>query len=296
MTTQYFSDRENGPRPRTEEVIGLVVWKGIAATVQSLVDDGSFGITYPAICNDGSDVFGTHVVNWQSVLMAEHPGIEWPFRSDEAPATLAILDLIQFAHDNIGKPIQGGYHDHFRHHHLTFDRIAGKAEFRQKISRLFARNGLAYELREDGMIVRLAPTVLHEMLQAATFETGDGTLDSILESARTKFLNPNPQVRREALEKLWDAWERLKTLEAGKDKKSQVKNLLDKASTETNFRSVLETEAIALTGIGNNFLIRHSETNRAPIGPDHHVDYLFHRLFSLVWMLLKSRGIKTDGT
>src|ERR1039457_1066325 len=27
-------------------------------------------------------------------------------------------------------------------------------------------------------------------------------------SARTKFLNPDPRVRRESLEKLWDAWER----------------------------------------------------------------------------------------
>jgi hypothetical protein len=139
------------------------------------------------------------------------------------------------------------------------------------------------------MVVRLAPTVLREMLQAATFQTGDSTLDSILESARVKFLNPNPQIRREALEKLWDAWERLKTIEAGDDKKSQVKNLLDKAAAESNFRKLLETEAKALTDIGNNFLIRHSETNRTPIGPEPHVDYLFHRLFSLVWMVLKTR-------
>jgi hypothetical protein len=290
MTTQYFSDRENGPRPRTEEVIGLVVWKGIAATVQTLVDDGSFGLTFPAVCNDGADVFGTHVTNWQSVLMAEHPAIEWPFHLDAAPDTLAILDLIQFAHDNIGKPIKGSHHEFFSHFHLTFDRDAGRAEFRQKISRLFARNGLAYELREDGMIVRLAPTVLQEMLQAATFQTGDGTLDGMLESARTKFLNPNPQVRRESLEKLWDAWERLKTIGEGNDKKSQVNKILDQAATEPNFRRVLETEAKALTDVGNNFLIRHSETNRTAIGPDQHVDYLFHRLFSLVWMILKSRG------
>lgn len=293
MNAQYFSDTEHGPRPRTEEVIGLVVWKGIAATVQSLVDDGSFGISFPAVCNDGSDVVGTNVGNWQSVLMAEHPSIEWPFRSEEAPATLAVLDLVQFAHDNIARPIQGPYHGFFRHHHLTFDREAGKTEFREKINRIFARNGLAYELREDGMIVRLAATVLHEMLQAATFQTGDSVLDSMLESARAKFLNPYPQVRREALEKLWDAWERLKTIEAGDDKKSQVKNLLDKAAAESNFRKLLETEAIALTGIGNNFLIRHSETNRTPIGQEPHVDYLFHRLFSLVWMVLKMRETPT---
>ena len=258
--------------------------------VQTLVDDGSFGITFPAVCSDGSDVVGTHAGNWHSVLMAEHPGIEWPFSLTEAPATMAILDLIQFAYDNIGKPIKGSYHSFFSHHHLTYDREAGRDDFRQKISRIFARNGLAYELREDGSIVRLAPVVLQEMLSAATFQTGDGTLDSILESARIKFLNPDPQVRRESLEKLWDAWERLKTVGPGDDKKAQVKQLLDQAAAEPNFRIVLETEAVALTAIGNNFLIRHTETNRTPIGPDWHVDYLFHRLFSLVWMLLKTRS------
>jgi hypothetical protein len=290
MTTQYFSDVENGPRSRKEEVIGQIVWNGIAATVQSLITDGSFGLSFPSTCNDGSDVVGTNILNWQAVLMAEHPGVEWPFRSDETPATMAILDLIQFAHDNIGKPIQGSYHEFFRHNHLTFDRAAGRAEFRQKINRIFARNGLAYELQADGMIVRLAPSVLREALQSTIFHTGDTTLDAMLESARTKFLNPNPQVRREALEKLWDAWERLKTIEPGADKKAQVKNLLDKGATESTFRNLLETEAIALTGTGNSFLIRHSETNRAPVGPDIHVDYLFHRLFSLIWMLLNSRA------
>jgi hypothetical protein len=64
---------------------------------------------------------------------------------------------------------------------------------------------------------------------------------------------------------------------------------LDQAATEPNFRAVLETEAVNLTAVGNNFLIRHTETNRTPIGSDLHVDYLFHRLFSLVWMLLKNR-------
>ena len=43
------------------------------------------------------------------------------------------------------------------------------------------------------------------------------------------FLIRIPKVSKEALEKLWDAWERLKTLEAG-DKKSSIKTLLDKAA------------------------------------------------------------------
>jgi hypothetical protein len=293
MPTDYFSDRQNGPRPRKEETINQVVWNGIAALVQSLVADSSFGVSFPDVCTDGSDVVGTNTTTWRGVLLAEHPEIEWPFRTDAVPSALAILDLVEFTHDHIAKPIQGAYHGFFRHHHLSFERDAGRAEFRQRINRLFARNGLAYELGADGNVIRLAPAVLRESLQAAVFHTGDGRLDEMLESARLKFLNPDSKVRREALEKLWDAWERIKTIESGIDKKAQVKTLLDKAAAEPNFRALVENEAIALTAIGNKFLIRHSETNRTPISTDAHVDYLFHRLFALIGMLLTSRVAST---
>jgi len=54
------------------------------------------------------------------------------------------------------------------------------------------------------------------------FKTGDGELDRLLETAREKFFNKSLDVRKEGLEKLWDAWERLKTVEAGKDQKAQA--------------------------------------------------------------------------
>lgn len=293
MSHEYFSDREQGPRARTEETISPVVWCGIAATIESLVADGSFGESFPDACSDGGAVVGTDWRRWYSVMRAEAANISWPFSASEVPGTLQILDLIEFCHRHVSKPTQGVYHSFFKHHHLSFHREAGRAAFEERINSLFARNGLAYELGDDGKIVRLAPVVLREQLQAAIFQTGDATLDGMLESARTKFLNPNPQVRREALEKLWDAWERVKTIEPGKDKKSQATAILDKAASEPNFRTLLEREARELTKVGNDFLIRHSETNKTAIQAADHVDYLFHRLFSLIWMLVKLRSEKT---
>ena len=96
-------------------------------------------------------------------------------------------------------------------------------------------------------------------------------------------------MRRESLEKLWDAWERLKTVEGGKDKKAQTKNLLDKAAS-AEMRERLEAEALELTEIGNRFMIRHTETDKVPITDLGHVDYLFHRMFSLIELLLKKSG------
>jgi AbiJ N-terminal domain 4 len=293
MSDQYFSDREHRPRPRTEETISQIAWGGIAATVQSLVADGSFGESFPDVCGDGGAIVGTDFHKWYPIMRAEAAALDWPFNTNEAPATLTILDLVEFCHRHVSKPIQGSYHPFYKHHHLSFDRPAGQSEFRERINRLFARTGLAYEIGSDGKILRLAPVVLRESLQAAVFQTGDGTLDAMLESARSKFLNPNPLVRREALEKLWDAWERIKTLEPGADKKAQVKVLLDKAAAEPSFRDLLEREAKELNTIGNSFHIRHSETTQTPLQSDSHVDYLFHRLFSLIWMLVNLRSGKS---
>jgi hypothetical protein len=93
--------------------------------------------------------------------------------------------------------------------------------------------------------------VLRTTLSASSFKTGDTVLDGLLETARAKFLSDDAALRREALEKLWDAWERLKTLEPGRDKKDSTRALLDKVTSESNFRRTLEREANELTSIGN---------------------------------------------
>lgn len=129
--------------------------------------------------------------------------------------------------------------------------------------------------------------MLAEALASAAFRTADAELNRILESARSKFLSPDPDLRREALEKLWDAWERLKTVLYPDDKKQSVSALLDRVAPTYNLRSVLETEARELTRIGNDFQIRHSEANRIPIESSAHIDYLFHRLFAMIQLLLK---------
>jgi hypothetical protein len=130
----------------------------------------------------------------------------------------------------------------------------------------------------------------HEALGTATFKKGDGPLDEMLEDARGKFLNRDIEVRRESLERLWDAWERLKTLEQGKDKKAKVKSLLDRVSIEPTLRHVVEDEANALTGIGNNFMIRHTEVGKVAVATSRDVDYFFQRLFSLIHLLLRATG------
>ena len=296
----YFSDKERGPRPRTGEEITPEAWGGIVALIRSLISTGAFGFKYPEMCHDGADPIGTDEQALALALKAEIPDIEWPlqapagvlFRDGEeqesyVPDTFTILDLIQFSYQAVAKPIQGRYHDFFKHHHLTFDEDIGREQFRSTVNSILARNGIAYQLRADGSIERLAPPILKNLLANTVFWTKDSTLNQMLEDARRKFLNPDPVVRRESIERLWDCWERIKTLERPNDKKASITLILNKTTTQAEVRAMLEEEARKLTDIGNSFHIRHTEVQQTLISDSHIIDYLFHRLFSMIMLLLR---------
>lgn len=289
----YFSDRETGGIPLTISEIRYTVWRGIAGLVADRIDDGSFGASFPEYCPDGRGPYGTDATRFWEAVRSEIPNMA--NADDPLGAKLPlvdIMDLIEFCWEKIGWPERYEFHQFFGHHHLDFDIVLGRNEFRDAVNLIFRRNGLIFELTEDGAIQRIAPVGFHEPLLQTVFNTGDAELDRMLETARGKFLNPAESTRREALEKLWDAWERLKTIELGKNKSSQVKALLDRTagSSGTKFRQMLESEASELTRIGNTFQIRHSETSQEPLRSSYHVDYLFQRLFSLARLLLHATG------
>lgn len=287
---EYFSDKELGLPAQTSEEIDQGPWGGIVAVIRSELDKDSFGLAFPSECPDGGAVAGNDWGNFSLLLGGEIPNVPWPLRPDPIPNKFAVLDLIQFCYRHVAEPKQLAYHSYFNHHHLSFDREAGRQTFRQSINRIFARNGIAFDLQESGSIIRLADPALQPILASAVFDSGDTTLDMLLEDSRRKFLDPDPAVRRESLEKLWDALERIKTIEPGHDKKQATKKILDHAAPEPRFRDLLETDARELTRIGNEFRIRHSETTKTEIYETEQVDYLFQRTFALVMLLLKRRG------
>jgi len=112
--------------------------------------------------------------------------------------------LVEFLCEHAGLPTSYAYHSFFSHDHLSYDKEAGRAKFEHDINRFFERNGLAFEL-EQGEVTRMAPTGLQEALATNVFHTGDEPMDRVLETAREKFLNRSLDVRKEGLEKLWDA-------------------------------------------------------------------------------------------
>jgi len=294
---EYFSDKENKSKPQTVDSVTPAAWGGIVALIQSLIATGAFGNQYPEMCPDGNGPTGTDEQSFVLALKAEVPDAEWPLQTTEkeswetkpwAPETMVALDLIQFCYQAVAKPIQGGYHSFFRHHHLSFDEEAGKDSFREKINTIFRRNGIAFALEYDGEIKRIIPEQFKSFI-STHIRTGDSVLDNMIDDAQKKFLNPDTKIRKEAIERLWDCWERIKTLEDPTNKKKSTSLLLDKASTDPDTRSLLEEEARKLTEIGNTFHIRHSEMTQIVISNNSIMDYLFYRLFAFIQMLLSSR-------
>ncbi|WP_208281377.1 AbiJ-NTD4 domain-containing protein [Massilia oculi] len=301
--SDYFSDRELGPRPRTEQELTPAAWAGIVTLVESLANSGSFGTSFPEKCPDGQATCGNDVQSLKRALEAQLHGLSWPLQTQQdvvennfmlrcvpwAPPAMDALDCIEFVWRKIAKPIVGKHHDFFQHHHLTFDVDAGREAFCTDVNRIFTRNGLAYELGTDGQVRRVLPAVLGEALTRTCFHTGDRTLDVMLEESRTKFSDPDPLVRREALERLFDCWERIKSL-ADTNKAKSIKIILDRAAPESAFRAVLEKDARELTEIGNSHLLRRHETSQTPVVDSQHVDYLYHRLFAIVELLIRKNS------
>jgi hypothetical protein len=284
--TDYFTDREFGARPRTSEIIDDRLWNAFQSLIDTRIDDGGFGYRFPLACPDhGANACGADRYSFASTLQAEVPWINWPYGYTSAPETPVILDVLEFCASAVGTPIVGAYHSGLRHHHLTWDRQDGLARFVADVNRLFSRNGVAFELTQQGKAQRLLPAHLGQALVQANFRTGDPATDALLETARSRFLAPKIEDRRDGLEKLWDAFERIKTLETGV-KKIDADRLLDMASRAPKLRHELAEEAAALTRIGNNHLIRHWETTQEPLETSPQVDYLFGRLFAFIHLLL----------
>lgn len=292
---EYFTDKEYGKRPRNIEEIDERVWTGLLTLIRMRIDDGTFGYRFPLRCPDGNAAYGCDEQAFKRILSVEVPWLDWPPAIDEVPETPVILDLLVFCAEAAGKPISDGHHGYFNHDHLKWDREPGLASFAADVNRLFARSGVGFEMKADGGIQRLMPEAFAEIAGWTVYQTGDYETDTLLERSMRLIKSAKIDDRKDGLEKIWDAFERIKTIEPGANKKVQADALLDRVATSgSRFRQELGTEASALTSIGNTFRIRHSETGQENLRRPEYLDYLFFRMMSFIQLALKTTGRTTS--
>lgn len=122
-----------------------------------------------------------------------------------------------------------------------------------------------------------------ELLYSNSIMSDDEEINSLLEIARQKFFDK--QEKQIAVEKLWDAFERIKSYYDDDKKKSsaQLVSILSGKINECDFNE----EFTELTKIGNKNMIRHSEKDKNKIDDSNYLDYLFFRMMSLINLCLK---------
>ncbi|MDP1663011.1 MAG: hypothetical protein Q8L55_13930 [Phycisphaerales bacterium] len=287
-TYDYFSDREFGAQVPTRHEINQTTWTGLSSLVRRGITRGDFGNSFPDGCTDTpAACCGTDSRAFDEALQAEVPS--WP-GWNSMPDVITACDFLEFCHRHISLASRRSHHNFFNHDHLNFDVAAGQKKFRADVGLLLQRNGIALRMTDKGLMERILDDPTGEAVRRAVFQSGDSALDQLLGEARMKFMDPPPRVRQEALEKAWDAWERLKTVK-DVDKKRGATILLDACATEPSMRLALEDEARTLTSLGNNFRIRHSETDKPEVADPEHVDYLFQRMFSMLLVILRKNGM-----
>ena len=125
-----------------------------------------------------------------------------------------------------------------------------------------------------------------ELLYENIPKSDDKRLNDLIEEARELFRSSSCENKQTALEKLWDAFERLKTHNSSRDKKKESAiKIVDSISNEEDF-NIFENEFKQLTDIGNNYAIRHHERGIPIITDPRKISYFFFRLLALIDLCL----------
>jgi len=119
-----------------------------------------------------------------------------------------------------------------------------------------------------------------ELLFDNKANTKDKELNELIEEAKDRFISNDKQI---GVEKLWDAFERLRT-HFGKNKKVSATKVV-KIISENFDDDFLTSEFLRLGKIGNNYRIRHHETDKKELNSKH-INYFFFRMLSLIDLCL----------
>lgn len=279
------------------DVISVVAWNGIKALLITLIEKGNLAKEFPQY--EDSFVVGVDVrklnARINSILKNIDDVYSFTFVNvfDEGNTiqfTNDVLDLIEFVYQYIVDVEQDIYLERQRINAFKFlNTDYSQNKFRVDVNQIFSRNHIAYVLGADGYVRRKVDEVSSSLLSEVV--SSEHTIETFMNEAKTKFLNPDLNERKLGLERLWDAFERIKTKYENSalsiDKRASVEKLIKDVTTICpNMFNTINAEANELTSIGNNYRIRHSEMNKIEINDSKLIDYLFFRMYSLMNLLI----------
>ncbi|MDF2923888.1 MAG: hypothetical protein K0R57_2802 [Paenibacillaceae bacterium] len=158
-----------------------------------------------------------------------------------------------------------------------FEKYNLNTEFETKVNAILKLNEIPLKLN-NGKVESSFNIQIQDSTLAPIQEAG---LKELLQEAANYYDEGNLKI---AVEKLWDAFERLKTYYSPTldKKKSASKIIGDMSGQKAHYIELFEKEFHELTQIGNNFRIRHHETTKTDIEDYRHYDYFYKRCLSLI--------------
>jgi hypothetical protein len=160
-----------------------------------------------------------------------------------------LFDMIEFLYEHCSKPTQRRFHDYSAcgWHCSEFDKMAGRAEYRERINKVLALYDKGYELSSDGEILELITGGVKRLVEAKLPGADPENVTARVAAAERKFLRHRSTTdeRRDAIRDLADVLEflrpKLKAVLAKEDE-NELFNLLNnfgirhhRAGQKTNY-------------------------------------------------------------
>ena len=293
-----FSDRHN---MREERTLTDHISKEMYALLVGVCNRYILNLAgmFPEYCYDNAEqVCGVDRSGLKNYLLFRVPGLFFDYQGNVVAPTgddfnlYALLDYIEFIALSITDYQDQGYHSYFQHQHIKVLKTNVVFDtYRQAINEAFALTGLLYVLNDNKQVERITDTDAQIAVnQTPISNVQEPGLKQLIEDAVRLYKNPRPEIYHTAVEKIWDALERIKTVFVcpGVDKKTSVSELIIRMSNgKQEYVNLFNTEFQALTDIGNKYRIRHHEIDKFDIPDEQYYGYFFNRCFSLICLALK---------
>ena len=155
--------------------------------------------------------------------------------------------------------------------------LFNNSNFENEVNNIISETG--YKLVDKKMMVlqtQIFAEIPHEQ-----------TLRELVIEAESNYKKQDIDSIQRALEKIWDAFERIKTYYSSDKKKSLDKIITIISNDDAKLHDKLNTEFKELTEIGNKYQIRHFETNKIPITDIRVKEYWYTRCIALINLVIK---------
>lgn len=153
MSKQYYSLRNKIITPLKLSLDDLI--RGFLTQYEIWVDKGYFQEFFGKDCPDG-DISGDLGKDIEAVILLKlRRKISWPLTSQCIDSEACLFDLIEFLYEHCSKPIEGNWHAYngCGNHFYKFDRITGRAEFKNSMNQIIQQYNDGYELTNEGIVI-----------------------------------------------------------------------------------------------------------------------------------------------